>query len=75
MSKHMTDREIAIRAVEAIKRKCHDRGVSIEEELNRVGLARQAYYSWKHMDGIPSVYALQGMAACGYDVIKILRGY
>ena len=68
MAKHMTDRDIGLRAAACVR----ERG-PIGKELRRLGLERKVIHPWESGNS-PSVYSLQAMAFGGYDVHYILTG-
>lgn len=73
MGKHITDRDIGLRAAACVRERSGKQG-DLEKTMARIGLERKAIHYWEDGGGIPSVYTLQRMAYAGYDVHYILTG-
>ena len=72
--KPKTDRQIGPRAAKEIRRMCKETGVSITEEMQRLGACRLNLYAYEHGKQDPCADTLRDMWLCGYDVIYILTG-
>lgn len=73
MVKHITDRNIGLRAAACVRERVVKRG-DLTKQMARLGLKRKEIEYWESYNRPPSVYALQSMAYAGYDVHYILTG-
>ena len=73
MGKHITDRDIGLRAAACVRERGGKRG-DLRKQMARIGLERKTIAYWEAGECVPSVYTLQRMAYAGYDVHYILTG-
>jgi hypothetical protein len=67
-------RTIGERAAHLIRVRATMKGISIDQECERIGANRKVYRDWRKCGRNPTSYFLQQMALAGYDVIWILTG-
>lgn len=72
--KRRGDIDIAKRAAAVLLEREAQTGVSTRQQLEGMGMSRQALYQWGHASQLPGGDALSRMAHAGYDVMYVLTG-